>query len=136
MRKILNKSRHFERKIADRLPGGLADRKLPKDFDQKQLEEGIKVEMEHTNSRELAREIAMDHLVEDPDYYRRLKTIHAQLMDYETPGGFRIKVLENELEKSLNRNMPKAEAIAGANKLNKLFENNIFYVDYYDKNEI
>lgn len=40
-----------------------------------QLEKGIKVEMEHTKSRLKAKEIAMDHLFEDPKYYDKLKKI-------------------------------------------------------------
>lgn len=56
----------------DRLPGGLADKKKPSDFDQGQIAKGIKVEMEHVDDRNLAREIAMDHLVEDPKYYDKL----------------------------------------------------------------
>lgn len=59
----------------DQLPGGLADKKAPKDFDKAQLEAGIKVEMEHTTNATIAREIAMDHLTEDPDYYKKLRTI-------------------------------------------------------------
>jgi len=37
-----------------------------------QLAKGIKVEMEHTTDRATAREIALDHLAEFPDYYDRL----------------------------------------------------------------
>lgn len=37
-----------------------------------QLKKGIKVELEHTNDRDTAREIALDHLAEFPDYYDRL----------------------------------------------------------------
>lgn len=37
-----------------------------------QLKIGIDIEMEHTNKRTIALEIAMDHLVEFPDYYDRL----------------------------------------------------------------
>lgn len=57
---------------ADSLPGGLADKNKPEDFDQEQLKKGIEVEMEHTNDPKLAEEIAMDHLAEIPDYYDRL----------------------------------------------------------------
>lgn len=39
---------------------------------EKQLEKGIKIELEHTNDKKIARKIAMDHLVELPDYYTRL----------------------------------------------------------------
>jgi hypothetical protein len=43
-----------------------------------QLNKGIKVEMEHTNSRVKAREIAMDHLWEDPKYYDKLEKIETK----------------------------------------------------------
>jgi hypothetical protein len=41
----------------------------------KQLTKGIQVEKEHTKDSNLAREIAMDHLAEDPNYYVKLKRI-------------------------------------------------------------
>lgn len=63
----------------DKSPGGLADKKSPKDFDAIQLEAGRKVEMEHTDDPVLAQEIAMDHLTEDPDYYKKLKIIEKAL---------------------------------------------------------
>ncbi len=47
---------------------------------KKQLEAGIKVEMEHTNSEAKAKEIAMDHLWEDPKYYTKLKKVEAKEM--------------------------------------------------------
>ena len=59
----------------DKIPGGLGDKKKPSDFDPKQIEKGVKVEMEHTDDKSLAREIAMDHLTEDPKYYDKLETI-------------------------------------------------------------
>jgi shikimate kinase len=42
---------------------------------EKQLEMGIEVEMEHTDDKKIAREIALDHLNELPDYYSRLKKV-------------------------------------------------------------
>lgn len=38
----------------------------------KQLEIGTSVEAEHTGDERVAREIAMDHLEEDPYYYEKL----------------------------------------------------------------
>jgi hypothetical protein len=38
----------------------------------KQLEKGIEAEYEHTSDFKLAKEIALDHLAEDPDYYFKL----------------------------------------------------------------
>ena len=62
-------------KQEDKIPGGLADKKSPKDFDPVKLEQGIAVELEHTSDRQIATEIAMDHLTEDPFYYTKLKAV-------------------------------------------------------------
>ena len=56
------------------IPGGLAS-KTNRKFDPEQLKKGIEVEMEHTNDRRIAREIATDHLTEDPQYYTMLAKI-------------------------------------------------------------
>ena len=61
----------------DKIPGGLADDKTPSDFNKKSLEKGIKVEMEHTNDRAVAKEITMDHLTEDPKYYDKLSKMES-----------------------------------------------------------
>lgn len=55
------------------IPGGLAEGRSPSEFDPAQLRAGIEVEREHTNDTAIAREIAMDHLVEDPHYYDKLE---------------------------------------------------------------
>jgi 2'-5' RNA ligase len=65
------------RDAGDKLEGGKADRMTEADFDPKELAEGAKHELEHTKNIELAREIAMDHLSEDPDYYKHLKAVEA-----------------------------------------------------------
>lgn len=36
---------------------------------EKEIEVGVRIEMEHTDDKEIAREIAMDHIFEFPDYY-------------------------------------------------------------------
>lgn len=65
-----------EKKAAeDRIPGGLADHKSDKDFSEKDLDEGKKVEREHTSDPSIAKEIAKDHLTEDKSYYEKLKKI-------------------------------------------------------------
>ena len=43
------------------------------DHVHKQLKMGMEVEKEHTKHEKIAREIALDHLRELPDYYSRLK---------------------------------------------------------------
>jgi hypothetical protein len=65
------------------IKGGKADKMTPQDIANKfkvsvsdieaQLKKGIEVELEHTDNKEKAREIAMDHLSEFPDYYDRLE---------------------------------------------------------------
>jgi len=67
----------------DQLPGGLADLASSDEFDTRQLEMGIEHEMEHTDDPDLAREIAMDHLIEDPLYYDHLQTLEA--FDHSIP---------------------------------------------------
>jgi hypothetical protein len=59
--------------LEDILKGGLADKKSPGEFDPDELELGIKHELEHTDDKLMAKEIAMDHLVEDPKYYTKLE---------------------------------------------------------------
>jgi len=67
----------------EQIPGGLAKGKTVQDIARKhqvevndiksQLDKGVKVEMEHTKNKKVALEIAMDHLMEDPKYYDKLK---------------------------------------------------------------
>lgn len=64
--------------LEDILKGGLADKKSPGEFDPDELELGIKTELEHTDDKLMAKEIAMDHLVEDPKYYTKLKKFHTE----------------------------------------------------------
>jgi hypothetical protein len=45
------------------------------DADPEELTLGIKEEMEHTGDLSVAKEIALDHLSEDPRYYTKLKAI-------------------------------------------------------------
>lgn len=70
---------------ADQIQGGLADGKTPEEIADKhgvdvkdildQIEKGTTVEFEHTDNKELACEIAKDHLWEDPKYYDKLASI-------------------------------------------------------------
>ena len=75
-------SSQLDREIAEHLrryglPNGRAKGRHLRDFDPVQLRRGIQVEMEHTRDAEIAKRIAMDHLVEDPLYYVKLATIHS-----------------------------------------------------------
>jgi hypothetical protein len=66
-------------------PEALAKKhKIPVERINKQLAMGIKVESEHTSDPKIAREIALDHLAEKPDYYTRLKAVEASLKENGT----------------------------------------------------
>ena len=41
--------------------------------DGKELALGLRTELEHTNDKAIAKQIALDHLAEDPRYYSKLK---------------------------------------------------------------
>jgi hypothetical protein len=55
-----------------KLPGGVGDQTPTNQIDPIQLSTGVQIEMEHTNDLDIAKEIAMDHLTEDPKYYTKL----------------------------------------------------------------
>lgn len=71
--------------MGDKIPGGLAKgkslqdiakhHKVPTKYIISALEKGIQVEKEHTTDESVAREIAMDHLWEDPKYYNKLEKV-------------------------------------------------------------
>jgi len=50
--------------------------KIPKGINKTQLNMGIRVEKEHTSNPKIAKKIAIDHILEDPKYYTKLKTLH------------------------------------------------------------
>ena len=88
----------------DKLKGGKADKLTKKDITNKfgvtvakinkELDMGVEIELEHTKSRRLAKEIAMDHLSEIPDYYTRLKKM-------EKEGKSKWKKREKKLDESI-----------------------------------
>ncbi len=61
------------RRRPHRLRGGRGARLHPRDVPRARLEEGAAHELEHTSDAGIAVEIALDHLAEDPDYYRKLR---------------------------------------------------------------
>lgn len=72
MKKLPEKVKKAE---ADKIEGGLADHLKSSDFPKKKLKAGQKVEKEHTKDPSIAKEIAKDHLVEDSNYYEKLKKV-------------------------------------------------------------
>jgi hypothetical protein len=78
-RKLLIKKYLMKNLHEDLIPGGVGDDKTAQDLAmkhhqfvgtiEKEIEVGIKIELEHTDDKEKAREIAIDHITEIPDYY-------------------------------------------------------------------
>jgi len=97
--------------MKDKLKGGLSDDKSVEDiankFDisvadiKKQLEIGGKVELEHVNDESLAKEISLDHLIEIPDYYTRLKEMEDKAIKY-----WKTKKRIKDIKEKLNRLKP------------------------------
>lgn len=53
------------------------DPRPDEDFDVEELEAGIKIELEHTDDREVAKVIAKTHLTESKNYYIKLEEMEA-----------------------------------------------------------
>jgi hypothetical protein len=80
-----------EKSNDEELLGGLADKMSIGEIAEKhgiservirrQLQKGIKHEMEHTSDREKAKEIAMDHLYKRSDYYTKLSKMEEKAED-------------------------------------------------------
>ena len=66
--------------IGDFVGAGRAKEKgiIEKDVDPKELAMGIKVEMEHTDNKYLAKKVSIDHLSEIKNYYSRLKKMEKE----------------------------------------------------------
>lgn len=107
----------------EKIPGGLSKGKSLKDIavmhcDKKtdnfhseveklhdklklELKKGVKVELEHTDDKTIAREIAMDHLYEDPKYYTKL----AKIEEMRQPKKISISQLSEIIKRTVNEEM-------------------------------
>lgn len=111
-------------KLSDlnQIKGGLADNKSLSDIAKhheydlnklkQQLEKGIEAELEHTSEKDVAIEIAMDHLWEDPEYYEKLATIenfnHKDRYKYNSP------IMTRKIATLDNNNKPNPSGFPGS----------------------
>ena len=70
--KMIDKLKNIKN-IGNIIPGGDAKGMKVADFSPEDLWMGVQEESEHTDDIRIATEIAMDHLSQDKDYYRKLK---------------------------------------------------------------
>ena len=85
LRKKMDAQDNYYEKIDEKIEGGLADNLSLSDIAKKhnvsigeltdEFKKGYKVEREHTSDTTVAKEIALDHLFEDPKYYTKLASI-------------------------------------------------------------
>ena len=79
---VTKKQLRFIKEQQEKIKGGLADNMTLKDIAKKhkvkmedlykEFKMGVKVEFEHTKDKDKAKEIAKDHLYENPKYYSKL----------------------------------------------------------------
>ncbi len=55
------------------------------EYDPEELAKGIKVELEHTPYKAIAKIIAKQHLAEDPKYYTKLEKTHEEAEEDHKP---------------------------------------------------
>ena len=89
----------------DEIEGGLSDNLSCQEIADKhgvsidhimtQLNKGIKIEMEHTDDEELAKEIAKDHITEYPYYYDELEKMEKK---FENNRGIKMKRYKKRFE--------------------------------------
>jgi len=87
-------------KFSDLIPGGLADDKPDSLYDKDQLRKGVKVELEHVDAKDKAKEIAKDHLEEEREA-GEVQTYYDKLMKMEGK-----KHAEDETEESNDPDVP------------------------------
>ena len=120
-------------KKEDKIPGGLAKGMTLNDIAKKHnisvdtivkdLKKGMKVEMEHTTDVNVAKEIAFDHLYEDPKYYDKLAKMEAESITEVAAGLYRgkIKIGGNPVDVEVE--------LLGADNKTKEFITKVIHID-------
>lgn len=93
----------------EKFKGGKADNMTPEDLAKKhdvevndikkEISVGTKIEMEHTDSKTEAKEIAMDHITEFPDYYTNNNFGIVAIEKARGEGRKTIRISKNDMEK-------------------------------------
>lgn len=79
--------------------------RLDVSFVQKQLDMGIPIEHEHTQDHNLAKDIALQHLDEIPDYYTRLKKMESDAKKHHKQ--FKDVKVQEDLRKWFDKDHPE-----------------------------
>ena len=87
--------------------------------DPNELVMGIEVELEHTNDKEEAKVIALQHLAEIPDYYTRLKQMEEEAGVKEYTRVLKDKVIRARYKNAINIPIEVGDTILTGKFLNK-----------------
>jgi len=118
---------------SERIKGGLADKKKPSDFDKKKLKAGAKVELEHTSDKKIAQEIAMDHLTEDKDYYKKLKTIEKMEIPRPIKAGMLVTALASAGHQMIDQSKVKPQSREVASREQTARPQDVAYESAYNE---
>jgi len=111
--KSFNPVQSYNPDSPNKIKGGIGDKLKPKDVDDTQLVAGINVEQEHVGKddnktedekRDVAQDIALDHLKEDKDYYTKLNEMERHgkaVKKEETKKKKLLRISKNEVGKSV-----------------------------------
>lgn len=112
-KKSFNPPHSYNPDRPNKIKGGIGDKLKPKDVDDTQLVAGINVEQEHVGKddnktedekRDVAQDIALDHLKEDKDYYTKLNEMERHgkaAKKEETKKKKLLRINKNEVGKSV-----------------------------------
>jgi hypothetical protein len=111
--KALNESLTEGKK--QKIKGGKGDKLTADDVNYYEFTKGWKHELEHTDDIDKAKEIAIDHLAEDPNYYTRLEMIEYKAkkknrtdLPIEIKKG-QLKDKDNEMKVAPKKKAPKKD---------------------------
>lgn len=92
-----------------KLKGGKGDKLTPDEVNYYEFTKGWKHELEHTDDIDKAKEIALDHLAEDPNYYTRLDMIEFKAKKKKGRADLPTEVKKNNFKDKENqmKNAPK-----------------------------
>lgn len=81
-----------------------------------QYEKGIEVELEHTEDKGMAAEIARDHLYEDPEYYTKLAKMEEAIINMVDEADHEVGMAQGQLAAIANAVMDLQEKIGNEEK--------------------
>ena len=122
---------------ADLLPGGAADNKPDTAFPAATLQEGAEHEREHTRDPEIAKEIAKDHLSEEPNYYAEHQKDDSKKIEKKAGGVYLNQLRRNfDLSRPISYDYTKPVFANIQNQLAQVKRRGDFIIDAQRNNQL